>query len=162
MSTEEKSKCCAGLWKWTLTNHTREACLRWAMLILRVGVGVMFAMAGWGKVMDFSRAVGAAEGAGFPAPEFFGGCLVAAELGGGILLVLGALVRPVALVEIFVMAMAMRTNWGDGFPDNFPRVYGNAMVILICLALLVAGGGALSLMSGGGRAQQAPPPPPKE
>ena len=150
MSTQTNKTGGASFTRWFFTNETCDPCMRWAMFVLRVAVGLMFALAGWGKLMDFDRAVYAAgEMAGFPYPHFFGGCLVAAELVGGILLILGVIVRPVVLIEIFVMAVAIKANWGEGFPGNFPKIYGNVMVIAICAALFVGGGGLLSLMPGG-------------
>jgi uncharacterized membrane protein YphA (DoxX/SURF4 family) len=144
MTTDGKNEKCMDFWSWFLSNHSCEPWVRWSLFLLRISVGLMFAMAGWAKLMNFDRAVRAASTAGFAAPQFFGACLVAVELAGGILLVLGVFVRPVAIVEGFVMVVAVVTFWEKGFS----QVYGNFMVIAICAALFLGGGGPLSLRPG--------------
>jgi putative oxidoreductase len=82
------------------------------LLVLRVGIGIMEAWVhGWPKLVggpDRWKKLGAAVelvGIHF-APTFWGFCAMAAEFGGGILLVLGLFTRPAAAMILFTMCIA--------------------------------------------------------
>jgi len=88
---------CAGKWN------------AFAPLILRVAVGLVFAMHGWQKlsVMGLGGTEGMLTALGFPMAGVFAFLLIAAELGGGILLILGLFTHWAAKVLIIVALTAL-------------------------------------------------------
>lgn len=114
---------------------------------LRVVVGLIFAMHGWQKLETGIPGVSGFLGSlGFPAPEFFAVLLIAAELGGGILLILGAFTHWVAKILVIVSVVALVTvHLGKGF---FLATGGYEFILLILAAtvsVMVTGGGKWSL-----------------
>lgn len=117
----------------------------WALFFLRLGLSIVFIfITGWMKVS-----------AGAPLwtklgqnmhyigvtwkPEFWGFMAMLAEFGGGICLLLGILVRPAAVLLLFVMFIATLASLHNGktFSD-----LGEIIVIfgaLLCLLLLGSG-----------------------
>src|SRR4051812_26104078 len=70
--------------------------LRFAPLIGRVLIAVLFCPAGFQKLNDFHGAVRYAESAGMPVPALAIAAAIAIELGGGLLLLVGYKARWVA------------------------------------------------------------------
>jgi len=114
-----------------------------ASLILRVATGAIFMMHGWSKFQGGTEGVaGMLGGLGFPMPEVFAVILIAVELLGGILLILGALTRWAAfLAGIVALVAYLMVHMSQGWSDS-------EFVILLfaaCVALLALGGGRYSL-----------------
>src|SRR5205809_662485 len=89
----------------------------WGILLLRIGIGLAFALVyGYPKITggpDFWIKLGSAMGnlgINF-APEFWGFMSALTEFGGGILLILGLLTRPVAFLMAFNMIVAMMQHF---------------------------------------------------
>lgn len=121
------------------------------ILLLRVGVGVMFMAHGWPKLtagpgtwLDLGKnltIIGLDVGpVGF---KVFGFLAMAAELGGGFLVLIGLLFRPALLMLLATMAMAltMHIHGGDGFARWNPA----AEAATIFLALMFIGPGRFSV-----------------
>ena len=117
-----------------------------ALTILRVAAGVIMAVHGWMKVTDFGAWQETLAGMGMPAPEIFAPLAVAAELAGGIGLILG-LLTPIAaigvlssmLVAIFLVHLPnglLASEGGFEYP-----------LTMACVALyfVVRGGGPISV-----------------
>lgn len=81
----------------------------WGITILRVTLGLIFVVHGAHKLFVIGPAgvQSLMAAAGLPLPGIFGLGVATLELGGGICLLLGLFVRPVALV--FAMEMAVAT-----------------------------------------------------
>ena len=118
-----------------------------AHLLLRLAVGAVFFMHGWQKLtaMGVPGVSNFLGGLGFPMPEVFAILLIAAEVVGGILLILGALTRWAAFVTGVVALIAFLTvHASHGF---FVGDGGYEFIILIfaaCVALMIEGGGRYS------------------
>jgi len=86
-----------------------------ATLILRVSLGVMFVAHGLLKIMVFTLpgTVGFFESVGFPGWMAY--AVVAAEIGGGALLILGIETRKVAMALIPVLLGATYVHLGNGW-----------------------------------------------
>lgn len=117
------------------------------ILVLRVATGLIFTMHGWQKLQGGVPYVAGFLGTlGFPAPEFFAVLLIAAELGGGLLLLVGLYTHWVAKVLAFVALVAFATvHMKNGF---FMAGGGYEYIILIFAAsvsLMISGGGKWSL-----------------
>lgn len=118
------------------------------LLVLRVVVGAIFAAHGAQKIFEFTLpgTIGSFAGMGVPLPEIAGPVVAFVELIGGILLILGLLTRPVAiLLAIDMIAALVAVHlpaglWvGDGGYE-FVAVLGAA-----ALALALTGAGRFSL-----------------
>jgi putative oxidoreductase len=112
-------------------------------LVLRVVAGLSLALAhGIGKVPPSEGFIGGVTGMGLPAPELFAWLASFAEFGGGILLAVGLLTRPMGFLVAghFAVVVAL-AHAGDPFGDREkPILFG-------CIALfyLFAGAGRYSL-----------------
>ncbi len=118
-----------------------------APLVLRVATGFVFAMHGWQKLQGGVPFVAGFLGQlGFPAPELFAVLLIAAELGGGILLILGLYTHWAAKVVAFVAVVAFLTvHAKNGF---FMASGGYEYIMLLFAAsysIMVTGPGKWSL-----------------
>ena len=131
-----------------------------ALLVLRLGLGIIMIAHGWqklsgglGKFMGFLSNIG--------APGWMAYLVVAAEFGGGILLVVGLLTRLAALSVVIDMAVAIdKVHWRNGLTSaggkvgyEFPLACG-----IIAFALIFLGAGPISLdgafFRGGGPARK--------
>lgn len=120
-----------------------------APLFLRVATGAVFLAHGLIKldpnVMGVPATVGMVANIGFPAPELFAWLLIIAEVGGGILLILGAYTHWVAKILAFVALVALVTvHLENGFTGQ-----GGYEFILVLLAasvsLMITGAGKWSV-----------------
>ncbi|MGB4076262.1 MAG: DoxX family protein [Minisyncoccia bacterium] len=117
-----------------------------APAFLRVVTGAIFLAHGWQKVEGGVPGVsGFLGGLGFPAPEFFAIVLIVAEVGGGILLILGAWTHWVAKILAFVALVALVTVH---LKNGFTGTGGYEYILLIfasSVSLMVSGAGKWSL-----------------
>ena len=74
-------------------------------LIGRVLIAMLFIPSGWGKIAGFSGLVGYIASKGVPLPEVCAAIAIAAELGLGILLLVGFQTRWVALLMAIFVAV---------------------------------------------------------
>ena len=121
-----------------------------APTILRVVTGLIFAMHGWQKLSGgLPMVTGMLEGMGFPLPMVFAVLLIAAELGGGILLILGVLTRIAAKSLVIVSLVAL---FVVHLPNGFFMSTGGYEFILLLLAasasLMLTGPGKWALGRG--------------
>lgn len=79
------------------------------LLVIRLYWGVSFAQTGWGKLMNLDRTAEFFGGLGLPLPKLNAILAGATECGGGILLALGLLARPVAVPLVCTMLVAYAT-----------------------------------------------------
>jgi len=114
------------------------------LLILRLGIGAMFAWHGWPKITggpEFWGKIGMATGSvGIHfAPVFFGFMAAAAEFGGGICLILGLSTRLacVFLTINMIVAAAMHLGKGDGLAVASHAI--EAGILFFSLILIGAG-----------------------
>lgn len=120
------------------------------LLIGRVVLGVVFIAHGWQKFNEngMEATVQGFEGLGIPAPTLSAYFTVAAELIGGVLLIVGALLPLVGLALAGVMLGAMFYVHMDG--GFFSRDGGYEYVLLLAavsIAIGFSGGGALAVDS---------------
>lgn len=119
----------------------------WAWTIVRVTVGALLIPHGWGKLSGDMTMVAQGFAAAGIAPALLAAWYIAClEFFGGILLVLGLLTRPVAVLVVGFMAVAaFYVHWPNGFlwtnkGFEYPLMWG-----LMALALVLRGGGPWSL-----------------
>lgn len=118
-----------------------------ATLLLRVSLGVLFLAHGLMKLFIFTPAGTVGYFASLGIPPLFAWLTMAAEAGGGLLLLLGVQVRWVALLQLPVILGALVVHSGNGWvfssPNGgweFPALWA---VLQLVLALLGDGPYAL-------------------
>lgn len=118
-----------------------------AALVLRLSLGTMYVAHGLWKVVILSMPVTA----GFFAAQGFPGwtayAVVAAEVVGGVLLILGVQVRAVALLLIPILLGALKVHLPNGFVFSYPNGGWEYPAFLIAVSAVQAllGEGAYAL-----------------
>ncbi|MFP4091848.1 MAG: DoxX family protein [Cyclobacteriaceae bacterium] len=113
------------------------------LLLLRIlaGLSLMFGH-GLGKLPPSEGFVSMVGDLGLPAPGFAAWLSTLAEFGGGILLVLGLLTRPTAvLIIINMLVAAFMAHAGESFGEREKAL----LFAFIALLYLIAGAGRYSL-----------------
>jgi putative oxidoreductase len=143
---------------WLFGNRAGSLAHRWALVTLRLTVGVIFIAHGAQKAFGafggpgFGGTVKMLTDLSFPVPEVFAVMLTLAELVGGVLLVLGLLPRIAAVAIFIVMAVALlKVHWTEGFF----KTHEQQMIAAACVTIFIAGGGALSLQPSRPRSVEA-------
>jgi putative oxidoreductase len=117
------------------------------LLVLRIPLGIIFVAHGAQKVFVHGLA-GVTEGfagMGVPLPGLVAPFIALLELVGGVMLILGVLTRPVALLLLFEMLGALFiVHLAAGF--FLPRGYEFVLILAaVALAIVIAGAGAYSI-----------------
>ena len=120
-----------------------ESC---GLAVLRIVVGVVFAMHGWQKIHVFhlQGVTGMLSHLGFPMPTIFAVILTAVEFLGGILLITGLATRvPAVLLAIEMLVAFITVHMKHGFfaPAGIELPF-TLLGAVICLA--ISGGGSFS------------------
>ena len=114
-----------------------------AVALLRIWLGAMMVVHGYPKMFgDNTKFFARVEEMGFPAPELFGWLAAFSEFGGGVLLILGLMTRPAALLVTVTMGVAALIRH---FDDPFDRKELPLTYMVIAIAVLFAGPGKISL-----------------
>lgn len=121
----------------------------YAPLVLRVVTGLIFALHGWQKLeMGVPGVTGFLTGLGFPIPGILAVVLIAAELIGGVLLILGAFTHWTAKILAVVAIVAL---FSVHFANGFFISSGGYEYILLLLAasisIMITGPGKWALDS---------------
>jgi putative oxidoreductase len=128
---------------------------RYLPFIGRVLIGLPFAMSGLSKLAAYGPTSTKIVAVGLPFPPLAFAVAVAVELGGGLLLVLGYRVRPVALV-LAVFSLVTAVSFHSNFADQ--NHLKNVMMAGGLLQIAAFGAGAISMISGAVRAERPPQP----
>ena len=121
---------------------------RYFSLIGRLLIGLPFVMSGLGKLAAYGKTAAMIAAVGLPVPPLAYAVAVLVELGGGLLLILGYQVRPVAIAQaIFTIAAAV--SFHNNFADQNQMIHFLKDVMITGGLLQVAafGAGAISLDS---------------
>ena len=119
---------------------------RYLPFIGRILIGLPFAMSELSKLAAYSKTTAMIAAAGLPFPPLAFAVAVTVELGGGLLLVLGYRVRPVALV-MAVFALATAVSFHSNFADQNQMIHflKNVMLAGGLLQIVAFGAGAISI-----------------
>jgi putative oxidoreductase len=124
-----------------------------ALLILRLGLGVMFVAHGL-QTFGMFAGPGIKEFSGFLSGLGFSPAIVWAYIGacseliGGIFVILGILPRISALLlMIFIVVAAYKVHLSKGFFIQSGGFEYTFIIACICLALIIAGSGKFSLFN---------------
>jgi putative oxidoreductase len=119
---------------------------RYLPFIGRVLIGLPFMMGGLSKLTAYGATTAMIAAAGLPFPPLAFAVAATVELGGGLLLVLGYHVRPVALVlAVFslVTAVSFHSNFAD--QNQMFHFLKNVMMAGGLLQIVAFGAGAISI-----------------
>ena len=128
--------------------RNRDTLVNAGLLVLRIGIGLIFIIHGVPKLMGGVEgwtqlgSTMSIVGISF-APAFWGFMAAATEVVGGLFIILGLLHRPVAVMLVFTMIVAvlMHVTAGDPF-----TVYSNALkALVVFVALAITGPGVYSV-----------------
>jgi len=112
------------------------------LTILRVVMGIIFLVAGYGKVMHGGFAINGFRNLGIALPEVAGPVVSIVELGGGVLLILGLFTRLLGVVYAieFIVATLVIMNLKGLLGARL-----EVMILVGAIVLATNGSGALSL-----------------
>ncbi len=113
-------------------------------LLLRIAVGSVFIVAGWGKLTGIDGTAEFFGGVGIPLPVFSAWLVAIVEFFGGIMVLLGFFTRIPAILLGIIMIVAMITvKFEAGLGGGGLRV--DFMLLLMCISLLFTGDGKASI-----------------
>jgi putative oxidoreductase len=120
--------------------------IRYLPFLGRLLIGLPFAMSGLGKLAAYSTTTAMIAAAGLPVPPLAYAVAVALELGGGVLLVAGYQVRPIA-AALAVFCVAAGVSFHSNFADQNQMIHflKNVMMAGGLLQIAAFGAGAISL-----------------
>lgn len=114
------------------------------LLALRISVGLIFLVQGWGKLNGIEGVSGMLESNGFPLPMLFAYTLAITEFIGGIAVLLGVFTQFFAGLLAFIMLVALLTvHMGQPLKGSFLPI----VLLGANLALWGVGGGKYRLFS---------------
>ena len=117
-----------------------------ALLILRLALGIVLLYHGIPKLLHFSSTVGGFQTIGLPAPSISAAFALLAEVGGGILILLGVAVDFAAILVMIEMLGAITlVHWSNGFDFAKGGWEHPFTVLVMALVLALAGPGQLSV-----------------
>lgn len=113
-----------------------------ALLLLRLGVGIIFIVSGWGKLTGIEGVTGFFGNIGVPMPFIMAWVVALVEFFGGIMVLLGAYAKiPYLLLAIIMVVAIFLVKIGDGFSASRLEL----MLLLTSLALFFMGSGNYSV-----------------
>ena len=118
----------------------------YAAPVARLFLAFLFLMAGFGKLMNPAGTIGYISSVGLPLPQLGYAIALAAELGGGLLILVGYQTRLIApLMAIFTLATAVFFH--NNFADQTQQIMfmKNIAIAGGFLALMANGAGPLSI-----------------
>jgi putative oxidoreductase len=120
--------------------------MNYLALLGRILIGLPFAMSGFGKLAAYGPTTAMIGAVGLPLPPLAFVVAVAVELGGGLLLVLGYRVRPVALA-LAAFSLATAISFHSNFADQNQMIHflKNVMIAGGLLQIAAFGAGAISI-----------------
>jgi putative oxidoreductase len=119
---------------------------RYLPFIGRVLIGLPFMMSGLSKLAAYGVTTAMIAAAGLPLPPLAFAVAATVELGGGLLLVLGYQVRPVAFA-LAIFALVTAVSFHSNFADQNQMIHflKNVMMAGGLLQIVAFGAGAISI-----------------
>ncbi len=125
-----------------MNNFTNNKNQDIALLLLRIGVGVIFIYAGWSKLTGIEGAHEFFVKIGIPFAGLMVWVVGIVEFVGGILVLAGAYIRiPAILLAIIMLVAILTTKLGE----SFSAYRLDMMLLLVNVAFILIGAGAYSV-----------------
>ncbi len=119
------------------TNQNKDI----AVLLLRLGVGIIFIVAGWGKLTGIEGVQGFFGDIGIPLAGLMAWVVAIVEFAGGIMVLAGAYIRiPAILLAIIMVVAILTTKVGQ----DFSAYRLDLMLLLANVGLALMGSGRYS------------------
>lgn len=115
-----------------------------APLLLRIGVGLIFIVAGWGKLNGIEGTAGYFGNIGIPLPGIMAWVVAIVEFVGGIMVLVGYRIQLPSLLLAITMVVAIITTKLGG-DDVFRAMRLDLMLLLASLALMFINSGSYSV-----------------
>lgn len=115
-----------------------------ALLLLRIGVGLIFVIAGWGKLTGIEGVQGFFGNIGIPMASVMAWVVALVEFLGGLMILIGYKVQIPGYLLAIIMLVAMFIILG-GEDSDFGSIRLELMLLLTSLALTMTGPGSYSL-----------------
>ena len=115
-----------------------------APLLLRIGVGLIFIYAGWGKLTGIEGTQEFFGNIGIPLAGIMAWVVAVVEFVGGIMVLVGFRIQIPALLLAFIMVVAILTTKVGG-EDVFRGMRLDLLLLLTSLALVITGSGRYAL-----------------
>lgn len=113
-----------------------------ALLLLRIVVGVIFVLAGWGKLTGIEGVQGFFGNIGIPLPGLMAWVVAIVEFAGGLMVLVGVWIRyPSILLAIIMVVAILTTKLGQDF--NAYRL--DLMLLAASAAIALLGSGKFSV-----------------
>lgn len=113
-----------------------------SLLLLRIGVGLIFLLAGWGKLTNIEGTSGFFGSIGIPLPVFMAWVVALVEFFGGILVLVGAYIKYPSYLLAFIMIVAILTT---KIGQDFSAYRLDIMLLAASVALALMGSGGYSV-----------------
>ena len=115
-----------------------------ALLLLRIGVGLIFVLAGWGKLTGIENVQGFFGNVGIPMAGIMAWVVAIVEFVGGIMVLIGYKIKLPSLLLAFIMIVAILTVklGGDG---GFSGMRVDIMLLVSSSAIAILGSGGYSV-----------------
>jgi putative oxidoreductase len=113
-----------------------------ALLLLRLGVGIIFIYAGWGKLTGIENTQAFFGGLGIPMAGLMAWVVAIVEFFGGIMVLAGAFIRVPAILMAIIMVVAIITT---KIGEPFPAYRVDLLLLLMSAALALTGPGRYSV-----------------
>ena len=115
-----------------------------APLLLRIGVGLIFIVAGWGKLTAIDGTAQFFGPIGIPMAGLMAWLVAIIEFGGGIMVLAGLRIQLPALLLAIIMVVAIFTTKIGG-DEVFRAMRLDMMLLLASLSLMITDSGAYSV-----------------
>lgn len=116
----------------------------WAPLLLRIGVGLIFIVAGWGKLNGIEGTAQFFDSVGIPMAGVMAWVVALVEFIGGIMVLTGYRIQLPTLLLAIVMLVAIITTKLSA-DDVFRAMRLDLILLLTSLSLFITGPGKISL-----------------
>ncbi|WP_069133516.1 DoxX family protein [Rhodohalobacter halophilus] len=116
-----------------------------ALLLLRIGVGIVFVVAGWGKLNGIEGVQGFFGNLGIPMAGIMAWVVALTEFVGGLMVLVGFKARIPNLLLAFIMVVAIFTTKLADFDISSAGVRVDILMLLITISLAIMGSGSYSI-----------------
>jgi putative oxidoreductase len=115
-----------------------------ALLLLRIGVGLIFIVAGWGKITGIEGTQQFFGNIGIPMAGIMAWVVAIVELVGGLMVLTGYKIQiPAVLLAIVMLVAILTTKLGN--ENMFRAMRLDLILLLVNLSLAILGSGKYSL-----------------
>lgn len=116
-----------------------------ALLLLRIGVGMVFIFAGWGKLTGIEGVQQFFGNIGIPLAGIMAWVVALTEFVGGLMVLVGFKARIPNLLLAFIMVVAFFTTKLADFSITSANVRVDILMFLVTVSLAIMGSGSISV-----------------